>query len=164
LSIQALSDLSGMVLRPLQAQDLAAVAEVERLTPLAPHWKLKDYKECLRASEGKLLRWAWVAESGAGILGFAVVRGVAVGEELECELESLVVRPEAQRRGIGSALLGMVISTMKANGARLLTLEVRASNVPAMRLYERHGMTRVGIRPCYYAGPPEDAVVMQLEF
>jgi ribosomal-protein-alanine N-acetyltransferase len=164
LSTPAPSKVSGTVVRPMQAPDITAVVKVERLTPGAPHWSLKDYEECLHPSQAKLLRWAWVAESAAGILGFAVVRGIAPGEELECELESLVVRPEAQRRGVGSALLGIVISTMKASGARLLTLEVRASNMAAMRLYQRHGLARVGIRPGYYAGPPEDAVVMRLGF
>ena len=41
-----------------------------------------------------------------------------------------------------------------------LTLEVRASNLPAVSLYEKHGYTRVGVRPAYYRDPREDAILM----
>ena len=41
-----------------------------------------------------------------------------------------------------------------------MTLEVRESNAPAIALYEKHGYGRVGVRPAYYRGPKEDAVLM----
>jgi len=164
------------------ASDLPAVLEMDRTTPRAPHWGLLDYQNCLQAAEAPaeavkgLLRRAWVAECGgdalgdelSGILGFAVVRGVAVGAQFECELESLVVRPEAQRRGVGSTLLAGAIHHLRAAGASLFLLEVRPSNLPAIRLYERFGFTLAGLRKGYYAGqngmPSEDALLMQLSF
>ena len=44
-----------------------------------------------------------------------------------------------------------------------LTLEVRASNAPAIALYEKHGFHQAGLRPGYYQHPREDAVIMTLD-
>lgn len=158
----------GLLVRPMLATDLPIVLEVERSTPQAPHWSLKDYHDCLNPSQDSFLRRAWVAECSDGILGFTVVCGVAVGPYVEFELESLVVCPQAQRRGVGSTLLGTVIRLLKTSGAAVLMLEVRASNLPAILLYEAFGFVRTGVRKAYYGGrngaTPEDAVLMQLRF
>ncbi len=155
----------GLLIRPMLAADLSTVVRIERTTPRAPHWSLEDYRNCLEASSEHLQRRAWIAECSDGILGFAVVSGVPVGPRLEFELESLVIRPQDQRRGVGSTLLATVIRVLNSSGASILTLEVRASNVAAIRLYEAFGFTRTGLRKAYYGGrdgtPPEDAVLMQ---
>jgi ribosomal-protein-alanine N-acetyltransferase len=48
-------------------------------------------------------------------------------------------------------------------GASVATLEVRLSNVPARRLYEKFGFRPVGIRPRYYSDNGEDALIMTTE-
>ena len=58
------------------------------------------------------------------------------------------------------ALLAMALHTGKEVGAEEFTLEVRAGNVPAISLYEKHGFTRVGLRKNYYDRPKEDAILM----
>ena len=45
-----------------------------------------------------------------------------------------------------------------------MTLEVRASNAPAIALYMKHGFAQVGRRRGYYDDPKEDAILMTLEF
>ena len=50
---------------------------------------------------------------------------------------------------------------LSGRGSRRITLEVRASNDPAIRLYEKLGYARVGLRKGYYEKPREDAVIMQ---
>jgi len=93
---------------------------------------------------------------------------LTVGQEIECELESLAVHPASQRIGIGSRLLEHVISELKAASAGLLLLEVRASNLAARHLYQRVGLTEKGVRKNYYpaesGGWPEDAILMELRF
>jgi len=161
-------DLSGVVMRSLQEGDLAAVVDLERTTPGAPHWSVKDYQDCLGGTQATLLRRAWIAERAGRVIGFAVVREVALDGvldgALECELESIVVGAEEQRCGVGGALLSTIIDSLKSTGAAILMLEVRASNQAAVRLYERAGMVKVGARPGYYSGPLEDAILMQMEF
>jgi ribosomal-protein-alanine N-acetyltransferase len=71
---------------------------------------------------------------------------------------NIAVDPEHRRRGIGTALLGELL-TQVGEGARL-TLEVRASNAAAMALYGGLGFRRGGLRRRYYQDNGEDAVIM----
>lgn len=164
----AIRDLRGVVVRLLKGEDLAAVVGLERATPGAPHWSLKDYESCLGGQQETLLRRAWVADRAGRVIGFAVVREVALDGALEgaleCELESIVVSAEEQRCGVGGTLLSTIIDSLKSTGATVLMLEVRASNEAAVRLYERAGMVKTGARPGYYSGPVEDAILMEIEF
>jgi ribosomal-protein-alanine N-acetyltransferase len=61
-------------------------------------------------------------------------------------------------------LLQGVCALARGNGARLLFLEVRPSNAAALRLYERHGFQRIGLRRDYYPAPAgrEDALIFSL--
>jgi ribosomal-protein-alanine N-acetyltransferase len=53
-----------------------------------------------------------------------------------------------------------VIGEAAAAGARRATLEVRRSNAPAIALYERLGFSVCAVRPGYYTGPDEDALIL----
>ena len=78
-------------------------------------------------------------------------------------IDNIAVEPDARRHGVASALLDVFCRFGAANLA-FLTLEVRASNTPAIGLYEKHGFRRVGVRPNYYQSPKEDAIIMTREF
>ena len=101
-----------------------------------------------------------VAEDEEGnVLGYAGLH-VVVDEGY---IDNVAVEPDARRHGVASALLDVYCRFGGANLA-FLTLEVRASNAPAIALYEKHGFRRVGLRPGYYQHPREDAVIMTREF
>ena len=68
-----------------------------------------------------------------------------------------------RRKGVGDALLTALITAFEERGGRELFLEVRASNTPARRLYEKRGFVSVSIRKNYYQAPKEDAVIYKLE-
>jgi len=72
----------------------------------------------------------------------------------------LVVRPLWRRRRIGERLLLAMLDLAISRQAREVTLEVRLSNVPARRLYEKYGFRPVGLRPNYYSDNGEDALIM----
>jgi ribosomal-protein-alanine N-acetyltransferase len=78
----------------------------------------------------------------------------------EIHINNLAMRPRFRAQGIGTALLQQVLSEARALGARRAPLEVRASNVPARRLYERLGFYVAGIRRNYYTNPVEDALIL----
>lgn len=80
----------------------------------------------------------------------------------EGQIDVLAVLPEFRRTGIAERLFGAVFEYCKKCGIEFLTLEVRASNTPALSLYEKLGFRRVGLRKKYYGGT-EDAVLMTLE-
>ena len=73
---------------------------------------------------------------------------------------NVAVRPTYRRKGIADALLEHLDLLAQEKQLSFLTLEVRDSNLPAVSLYEKHGYTRVGVRPAYYRDPREDAILM----
>jgi [ribosomal protein S18]-alanine N-acetyltransferase len=78
----------------------------------------------------------------------------------ELHINNLAVLPEWRRRGVAKRLLHHVLERTADDGAERATLEVRQSNEPARRLYERFGFAVTGIRPRYYSNPVEDAIVL----
>lgn len=73
---------------------------------------------------------------------------------------TFAVREAYRRRGIGELLLDRTFAVANEEGIPVLTLEVRASNVPAQALYEKWGFNRLGLRKRYYSDNKEDAVIM----
>jgi ribosomal-protein-alanine N-acetyltransferase len=78
----------------------------------------------------------------------------------QAHINNLAVLPELRGRGLGTQLLEAVMAEAAHLGASVLTLEVRQSNEPALRLYERAGFTRAGVRQNYYTEPVENAFVL----
>src|SRR5262249_17743935 len=78
----------------------------------------------------------------------------------EIHINNLAVQAEHQGRGFGAALLRHVLDAGASRGAERATLEVRPSNAPARRLYERLGFAVAATRPNYYVNPSEDALIL----
>lgn len=81
----------------------------------------------------------------------------------EADVMNLAVAPEYRRKGIGSALMQALTELLHTNGMESLFLEVRASNDPAIALYQRFGFVQVGRRKKYYVNPTEDALILRKE-
>ncbi|MDB4937086.1 MAG: Ribosomal-protein-S18p-alanine acetyltransferase [Labilithrix sp.] len=77
----------------------------------------------------------------------------------EVQLLNVAVAIPSRRQGIGRALMNDLLSYARGHAVTRILLEVRASNTPAIALYESQGFTRFNIRPRYYADD-EDAVEM----
>jgi ribosomal-protein-alanine acetyltransferase len=101
-----------------------------------------------------------LAEQAGQLCGFLCAHAVAG----EWEIENMAVAADFLRRGIGSELLGDLIRRARIESASTILLEVRKSNLPARRLYEKHGFCEVGRRGTYYRDPPEDAILYALRF
>ena len=152
----------GFFIRPMTESDLEEVIVIERETPEAPHWNQAEYVRVTDlASGGQRLRLALVADAGRQIAGFAILR-LPTAQGGEAELESIVVRASMRAHGIGAALLAEVRNVARAGSASRLDVEVRQSNLDAIKLYERAGLCVDGHRPRYYSAPEEDAVLMSV--
>ena len=81
----------------------------------------------------------------------------------EIHINNIALRPDFRARGIGTALLRQVLVEGHQLGARRATLEVRASNERARKLYERMGFYVAGVRRNYYSEPVEDALILWLD-
>lgn len=96
-------------------------------------------------------------EQVVGYIGSQTVLG-------ESDVMNVAVAPEFRRQGIGDCLLQELIGRLKKDGVYKLTLEVRASNEPAISLYKKLGFEILGRRPNYYSHPKEDAWIMGKEW
>jgi ribosomal-protein-alanine N-acetyltransferase len=99
------------------------------------------------------------APKGRYVIGFAGLWMLAG----EAHITNIAVRIKHRRRGIGEALLIGIIELAVKLEAHLITLEVRASNRDAQKLYAKYGFVRVGQRRGYYTDNREDAVLMSIE-
>jgi ribosomal-protein-alanine N-acetyltransferase len=81
----------------------------------------------------------------------------------EAHITNIAVRKEYRDQGIGGLLLIATIDLAGQFNAGFLTLEVRASNTIAQKLYSRYGFTQTGLRRGYYLDNREDAIIMSTE-
>ena len=77
---------------------------------------------------------------------------------------NVAVHPDYRRQGIARMLVTELVAALAKKGVSSLALEVRASNVPAISLYEQLGFIQVGRRPNYYRNPKEDAYILRKEW
>jgi ribosomal-protein-alanine N-acetyltransferase len=143
---------TGLVVRPAQPTDLAAVVRIERESFTEP-WSHRSFADLLVARHVIFL----VGVLEADIAGYAVILVAAD----ESELANLAVDATCRGRGIGRDLLAAALDGVRRRGAKRVFLEVRASNLAAQELYRSAGFTEIGRRQRYYRLPVEDALVMQ---
>jgi ribosomal-protein-alanine N-acetyltransferase len=146
---------AAIVWRPLAAGDVAYVAALEAHIHAAP-WTSANFREAIAAGYS-----ARVGVREDRIIAYGVLM-LAPGE---AQLLNLSVVPDARREGLGRELLAQFLDDARRLGAEQVFLEVRASNAPAIALYERAGFLTVGRRDAYYPagsdGAREDALVMR---
>jgi ribosomal-protein-alanine N-acetyltransferase len=78
----------------------------------------------------------------------------------EVHINNVAVLPQFRGHGIGTTLMQHVLTEARRLGAKRATLEVRASNHSALRLYERLGFYVAATRKHYYSNPVEDALIL----
>lgn len=78
----------------------------------------------------------------------------------ELHINTVAVDPALRRQGLAVRLMEHVLADAARHGADHATLEVRRSNEPALRLYQRLGFTVEAVRPRYYTSPEEDALIL----
>lgn len=151
-------------IRPLARDDLDEVLLIEMASFSHP-WLKEMFEAELDLGEISRCYVALPAsETGrggrnnAGICGYLM--SWLVADELH--ITNLAVAPGQRRSGAAEELLSHAIREAVQKGAVWCQLEVRASNAPARRLYEKSGFIGIGIRGNYYQDG-EDAVVMGKE-
>ncbi len=92
----------------------------------------------------------------SGMIGFGCFWAILD----EAHITLLGIHPHYQRQGWGELLLGALIDRAREIELARATLEVRASNLGAIHLYEKYGFQTVGHRKKYYQDTGEDGVIM----
>tara|TARA_B000000441_G_C21745565_1_gene357433 strand:- start:1929 stop:2384 length:456 start_codon:yes stop_codon:yes gene_type:complete len=146
-----------MNIRKMKDTDIAAVSRIEKLTHIQP-WSENVLTDCYHSDYLCL-----VAEENDYQKELKVY--IILSQVLdEAHLLNLCVSLKYQGFGLGRELTARGIKEVVKRGARKMFLEVRRSNMRAIRLYESFGFSEIGIRTNYYQGSSmsEDAVVMAL--
>jgi ribosomal-protein-alanine N-acetyltransferase len=101
-----------------------------------------------------------LSDNEESILGYA---GMWILAD-EAHIMSIASRQEHRRKGIGEVLLIAVIELAQRHKARIVTLEVRVSNITAQNLYLKYGFLKTGLRKAYYLDNREDAIIMSTDY
>jgi ribosomal-protein-alanine N-acetyltransferase len=141
-----------VLLRPLAEADIPAVVEVEERVFPDP-WT----PEFFRSELGLPMVHARVVELDGRLAGYLVAWLGPDGGHLG----NLAVIPEARRHGVARRLVEDLLDRARAIGVESIALEVRVSNFAAQALYRGFGFRLAGLRPGYYRGSGEDALIMQ---
>ena len=150
-----LREVPEVLIRPMMELDLPEVAAIEQKSYAFP-WSENIFRDCLRV--GYTCR---ALDLAGQIIGYGVM-SLGAGE---AHILNLCVREEFRIVGFGRRLLEHMLERAAASGVGEAFLEVRPSNLAAIRLYQRLGFEQIGIRRGYYQAPDgrEDAIVLKLD-
>lgn len=148
-------DHDGLTIGGYEEEDLVEILQIENDSFPTP-WSLGLFRSETNNPISRVMVGRTAGKLGRAVAGYIVFWCVAD----EIHLHNIAVRRDLRRCGIGSRLLSRVFCDSRAHGARLVTLEVRRSNLAALSFYERFGFTVRGRRPGYYGDTGEDALIM----
>ena len=144
-----------MMIEVMNSSHVAQIAALEKICFSDP-WSEKSVASEL---DNKLAFWL-VATEGDTVAGYIGSQTVMD----ETDMMNVAVHPDFRRQGIAEALVNGLVEQLKTMGSHCLTLEVRASNAPAISLYEKLGFSQIGRRKNYYRNPREDALILRKEW
>ena len=147
-------NLNEIKIKKMTSSDIENIAFLEKECFSEP-WSDESLKAELKNKNAHF----FVAQDKGKILGY-------IGSQCysgECYISNIAVFMEFQNQNIGSILLKNLIDFMK-NKCEFISLEVRKSNIPAIKLYKKFGIKQVGTRKNFYRKPQEDALIYTLFF
>lgn len=142
-----------MKFRFMEKKDLEQVCEIENKTFSQP-WTREDFEASI-SNPNHIYIVAEEEDEIAGYCGLWMVAG-------EGQINNVAVREDFRKKGVGYGMLSYLLELGREKNQDAFTLEVRASNEPAIRLYEKLGFHSAGIRRGFYEKPREDANIMWL--
>jgi ribosomal-protein-alanine N-acetyltransferase len=145
-------EFPGLIVRPMRIEDVDEVALMEHLIFPSP-WPRQAFMDEIKDGTGS---FSLVARLGRLLAGYLVAWFVLD----EAHLGNIAVKPELRRRQIASELMKRLVEEAHARMVTRITLEVRVSNVAAIRLYRSFGFRAISMRRGYYVDNREDAFVM----
>lgn len=147
--------MNNINIREMNKDDIDDVLEVEKTSFSTPWSKDSFIKEI---TENKLAKYI-IAEVDEKIVGYGGMWLILD----EAHITNVAVSNEFRNRGIGQKIIDGLIDICRKLMINRITLEVRKSNNPAIKLYKNNGFIEIGIRPGYYADTKEDAIIMWKE-
>ena len=159
--------ISLIELKPLTAENLPAILELDRLC-FGGLWTSEGYQREFDSDcsdlLGLFLSSVEGVSSGAGILPASPARLIGIGCLWaileEAHITILGIDPEYRNCGLGQAMLVGLMTSALGRKLERATLEVRVSNGAAISLYEKYGFKKAGCRKGYYQDTGEDGLIL----
>ena len=139
-----------MIICPMNETHAAKAAILEKKNFSTP-WSEQSFLDELKLENS----FYAVALEGDEVIG--VCGSIRIGDE--ADILNVSVHSEYRRRGIAEKMLEFVLQKNVDMGVRAFVLEVRKSNEPARKLYEKFGFEFLGYRKNFYEKPNEDAAI-----
>lgn len=145
--------MKGVRFVPLVKDHIEPILEIEKESNGSP-WSFRSFEKEIDHGPSEFL----VATIGGEVVGYAGAWIVAD----ECHVTTIAVSPVHRRQGLGKKMMDEILARSKERGVLCATLEVRADNEAAIKMYEKLGFVISGKRKAYYPDNKEDAVIMWL--
>ena len=151
-----LVSLSDIIISPMTQDDIEDITKIEAEAYGKHHWAKSSFYDEMSNNLAKY----YVAKTSSGeTVGYAGTWHIID----EGHITTFAVKKEYLRNHIGDAIMQKIIEDCYKDNIKYLTLEVRVSNIPAIKLYEKYGFQSLGTRKGYYQDNNEDALIMWTE-
>ena len=148
--------LSDITISPMTKDDIEDITKIEAEAYGKHHWAKSSFYDEMSNNLAKY----YVAKTSAGeTVGYAGTWHIID----EGHITTFAVKKDYLRNHIGDAIMQKIIEDCYKDNIKYLTLEVRVSNIPAIKLYEKYGFQSLGTRKGYYQDNNEDALIMWTE-
>lgn len=141
---------------PMEKEHLDDVIVIEEKAYGEHHWSKESFFNELN---NNLARYFCAFNSEGQLVGYCGCWQIME----ESHITNIAVSPDFRRKSVGEALLVAILKSCYLEKIKYLTLEVRVSNEPAIKLYEKYGFKSLGVRKGYYQDNNEDALIMWTE-
>ena len=152
----SLTKLSEIFIREMTKDDIQDVAAIEEEVYGRHHWSKSAFYDEMSNDIAKY----YTAKTSCGEIAAYAGTWHIIDEG---HITTIAVQKKFWRNHIGEALISRIIEDCYRNEIKYLTLEVRVSNIPAIKLYEKYGFQSLGTRKQYYQDNNESALIMWTE-
>ena len=142
--------------RKMQKSDLDAIMAIEERSYGKGHWSKDSFYHEL---SNKIAHYYSAVNELGEVIGYAGFWMVLD----EAHITTISIHSSHRRKHIGEAILRKIIEDCWKNEVKYITLEVRVSNIAAIKLYEKYGFKSLSTRKAYYQDNKEDALIMWTE-
>lgn len=129
-----------MIIKPLRLEDFSHLWPIEQSAHSFP-WSRENCERQLKKKNCNIGLW-----ENHSLVAFACIQRISP----EAELLNIAVDPKQQGKGFGKQLLTFLLNELSQEKFERIFLEVRESNISAIKLYESLGFNQIGERPAYY--------------